>query len=132
MVKKFTAKCDFGGQKFPVNFYIGSPSIGSHPLNFQSKWLADNRGGNVPKDIMDAFEKLSEVSTKHRVAFEDLCEYVIEELNSTNTLASDVKQATALAGPSGQSKPQIQNQTQGQTQQPQTQQNPEPKKDDKK
>ncbi len=98
MVKKFTANCDFGGQKAPVTLYIGTPSPNSsHPLNFQSKWLSQNRGGSIPADIMDSFAKLSDIAVKNRVPFEDLCAYVIEELKSNNSLASDAKQATALA-----------------------------------
>jgi Domain of unknown function (DUF2610) len=100
MVKKFTANCDFGGQKAPVTLYIGTPAANSpHPLNFQSKWLAQTRGGNIPADIIDSFSKLSDIAVKNRVSFEDLCEYVIEELKSSNSLASDAKQATALAKP---------------------------------
>lgn len=99
MVKKFTANCDFGGQKAPVTFYIGMPANGMHPLNFQSKWLSGNRGGNVPPDIMDSFAKLSEISEKNHVSFEDLCAYVIEEIKSTGSLANDANRAQELSKP---------------------------------
>ncbi|OFW80162.1 MAG: hypothetical protein A2887_06940 [Alphaproteobacteria bacterium RIFCSPLOWO2_01_FULL_40_26] len=97
MVKKFTANCDFGGRKSPVTLYVGNPSTGSHPLNFQNKWLADNKGGSVPSEIMSSFSKLAEISEKNRVSFEDLCAYVIDELKSIETLAADAKQANALS-----------------------------------
>jgi len=97
MVKKFTASCDFGGQKSPVILYIGSPALGSHPLGFQSKWLSTTKGGNVPADIMDSFSKLSEISNTNRVPFEDLCAYVIDELKSSGSLASDAQQGGALS-----------------------------------
>jgi hypothetical protein len=97
MVKKFTANCDFGGQKAPVTFYIGNPATGSHPLGFQNKWLSTTKGGFVPPDIMESFSKLAEISVKNRVPFEDLCAYVIEELNSANSLSADAKQASALS-----------------------------------
>ena len=97
MAKKFTANCDFGGQKSPVTLYVGNPAMGSHPLNFQSKWLSESRGGTVPQDIMDAFAKLVEISQKSKISFDELCVYVIEELNSANSLASDAKQASALS-----------------------------------
>ena len=100
MVKKFTANCDFGGQKSPVTLYIGTPAVNSpHPLNFQSKWLSEKRGGNIPADIMDSFGKLADIAVKNRVSFEDLCAYVIDELKSSNSLATDAKQATALSQP---------------------------------
>lgn len=98
MAKKFTANCDFGGKKAPVTIYIGTPAANSpHPLNFQSKWLSQVKGGTIPTDIMDSFAKLSEISIKNRVPFEDLCAYVIEELKSSNSLKSDSNQATAIA-----------------------------------
>ena len=97
MVKKFTTNCDFGGQKSPVTLYVGNPAEGSHPLGFQSKWLSATRGGNVPSDIMDSFSKLADIAVKNRVSFEELCGYVIDELKSSNTLADDAKQASALS-----------------------------------
>jgi hypothetical protein len=97
MVKKFTTNCDFGGQKAPVHFYVGNPSLGTHPLNFQSRWLANNRGGNIPNEIMESFQRIADIAVKNRLPFEDLCAYVIDELNSNNSLANDVKKASALS-----------------------------------
>lgn len=97
MVKKFTTNCDFGGQTSPVHLYVGEPAIGSHPLGFQSKWLATTRGGNLPPEVMDSFAKLAEISEKNRVPFEELCAYVIDELRSNATILDDANQATALS-----------------------------------
>lgn len=97
MVKKFTTNCDFGGQSAPVHLYIGEPAQGSHPLAFQSKWLASTKGGNLPADMMDSFSKLAEISEKNRVSFEELCSYVIDELKSNATLLDDANQAKALS-----------------------------------
>jgi hypothetical protein len=96
MVKKFTANCDFGGQKIPVDLYIGTPAKGSHPLAFQNKWMATKRG-SIPSEIMDSFAKLVEISEKNRVSFEDLCEYVIAELRSVNAIVGDAKKANELS-----------------------------------
>jgi hypothetical protein len=97
MVKKFTANCDFGGQKSPVTLYVGNPSPGSHPLNFQSKWLASFRRGVIPSEIMDSFAKLAEISERNRVPFEDLCDYVIQQLKLGSSLATDAAEAKALS-----------------------------------
>lgn len=97
MVKKFTANCDFGGRKVPVTLYVGDPAVGSHPLNFQNKWLSDTKGGMVPLNIMQSFSKLVEISEKNRVSFEDLCAYVIEELKANETIVDDAKKAQSLA-----------------------------------
>jgi hypothetical protein len=97
MVKKFTANCDFGGRKVPVTLYVGNPAIGSHPLNFQNKWLSDNKGGMVPLNIMQSFAKLVEISEKNRVSFEDLCAYVIEELKANESIKEDAEGASVLS-----------------------------------
>ncbi|MBM3579243.1 MAG: DUF2610 domain-containing protein [Alphaproteobacteria bacterium] len=96
MVKKFTANCDFGGQRSPVDLYVGSPALGSHPLGFQSKWLASKRG-TIPPEIMTSFGKLVEIAERNRVPFEDLCEYVIDELRANNAIVSDTKKATEIS-----------------------------------
>jgi len=83
MVKKFSYVCDFGGQKSPVTFYIGDAAKGSHPIGFQSNWLGKERGGSVPKDLMDSLSRLKEIADTQRVSFEDLCEYVIKEINTS-------------------------------------------------
>lgn len=97
MVKKFTVNCDFGGQKHPVTLYIGDPSPDSHPLGFQGKWLSKERGGSIPSEIMDSFAKLKEISEKNRVPFEELCSYVINEINSKATLSTDAKDASVIS-----------------------------------
>ncbi len=97
MVKKFTTNCDFGGQKAPIDLYVGNPASGSHPLGFQSKWLATSKSGTIPSEIMNSFAKLVEISEKNRVPFEDLCEYVIAELRSKNTVVEDANKATELS-----------------------------------
>jgi hypothetical protein len=99
MVKKFTTNCNFGAQQNPVTLYVGEPAIGSHPLGFQNKWLSTSKGGAVPANIMKAFDELRDISEKNRVPFEDLCAYVIEELNSRKALQESSKQATAIANP---------------------------------
>lgn len=104
MVKKFTANCDFGGRKVPVTLYVGNPATGSHPLNFQNKWLSETKGGNVPLNIMQSFQKLVEISEKNRVSFEELCAYVIEELRASETIVEDAAQASALSKKDGDKK----------------------------
>ena len=97
MVKKFTANCDFGGQKAPVDLYVGTPAKGSHPLAFQSKWLASTRRGIIPSKIMESFAKLVDIAEKNRVPFEDLCEYVIAELAAASTVVEDANKATSIS-----------------------------------
>ena len=80
-MKKFTIPCDFGGKKAPFDVYIGLPDEGSHPLEFQAQWLASERGGTIPSEVMESFAKLYSLSVKNGVSFEDLCVYALEAAN---------------------------------------------------
>ena len=87
MVKKLVLNCSFpSGKSTPVNFYIGSPSEDSHPIAFQSQWLANQYGGEVPSEIMDSMEKLQKISIDNKLRFEDLCEHVFKEVNNVNSI----------------------------------------------
>ena len=97
MVHKFVANCSLNGRGVPVTLYIGNPSAGNHPLNFQSRWLSEMKGVSVPGNIMESFSKLNEIAEKHRVSFDELCKYVIEELKNTDSVIDDSKGATMLA-----------------------------------
>lgn len=88
MVKKFSYLCDFAGTKYPVTFYIGDAAKGAHPIGFQSVWLSKEKGGVVPENLMESLEKLKKISDEGRVPFEDLCEYVIKEIELTQSLVS--------------------------------------------
>ena len=83
MVKSFGIPCDFGGNKQLVMFSIGAPSPDKHPIHFQSTWLAEVKGGQVPADIMNSISKLYELARKHKVSFEELCYYAINVANGS-------------------------------------------------
>jgi len=76
-MKRFTVPCDFNGVKHPFHVYIGEPHPKKHPLQFQGWWLSSERGGNIPQDVMDSFEKLFKISQENNVSFEDLCVYAL-------------------------------------------------------
>jgi hypothetical protein len=79
MVKKLIIPCSFSGQKYNIDFYIGSPHPENHPIKNQATWLSSNRGGIVDSEVMDAIEKLRELADKNNVSFEDLCFYAINK-----------------------------------------------------
>lgn len=83
MVKKFTVPCDFGGKKYPVTFYIGDSAKGTNPIGFQSKWLSSQKGGMVSEELNNSLMKLKEIADQNKVSFEDLCSYVIDEINNS-------------------------------------------------
>lgn len=76
-MKKFSIPCNFSGQVSNFTIYIGEPEANHHPIHFQSTWLAKERGGNIPTEIMNSLAKLHEISKKNKVPLEDLCVYSI-------------------------------------------------------
>jgi len=83
MVKKFTVPCDFGGKKYPVTFYVGDSAKGTNPIGFQSKWLSSEKGGVVSSELTSSLMKLKEIADQNKVSFEDLCSYVVDEINNS-------------------------------------------------
>ncbi len=62
---KFSAICTFGTTKQPFDFYLGWPKRGEHPMNQQSKWLGDNRGGNVASELMTAIADIYSLAAEN-------------------------------------------------------------------
>lgn len=91
MIKEFSINCNFKTTKAPVTFYVGDPSDDNHPIYFQSKWLSEKKGGSVPKEILDSFTELQKIAIKNHVSFQELCAFVIEEINSNQATINERK-----------------------------------------
>lgn len=78
-MKKFTIPCDFTNGSTPFELYIGDPKEDNHPLSNQSNWLASERGGKIPQNVMDAMAHLHDVAKQHGVPFEELAEAAIKK-----------------------------------------------------
>ena len=76
-MESFTIPCDFDGIKYSFHIYIGIPCTELHPLKYQAAWLKEERGGYVPQDVMDSFEKLHKIDLENNVSFEELCVYAL-------------------------------------------------------
>lgn len=84
-MKSFTIPCDFGGQKSPFKIYVGEPDPTKHPLQNQSHWLTAERGGSIPQEVMESFEKLHAIAKENNVSFEDLCVYALGAASDAST-----------------------------------------------
>lgn len=76
-MKKFTIPCIFGNKKANFNLYIGEAGRKRHPLYYQATWLKEERGGEIPLEVMDSFQKLADIARENGVSFEDLCVYAL-------------------------------------------------------
>ncbi|MEM8962551.1 MAG: DUF2610 domain-containing protein [Acidobacteriota bacterium] len=90
-MRRFTVPCDFGGTTSPFDVYIsgGEPLEGYHPLHFQSLWLREERGGEIPQEVMDSFAKLLELARKNGVDFEELCVHAMQEAEKEKAAKGD-------------------------------------------
>ena len=77
-MKQITIPCAFPNGTIPVELSIGDPQTGKNPLQFQSKWLSEMKGGNIPQDVLDSLMKLAEIANKHNIPLADLCEYGLQ------------------------------------------------------
>ncbi len=95
-MKRFTVPCDFNGVKHPFHVYVGEPHSQRHPLQHQAWWLSTIRGGTIPQEVMDSFERLHKIALENNVSFEDLCVYAMGTAAAEET-AQQVEQQTEQA-----------------------------------
>lgn len=90
-MKKFKIPCIFNEKKVPFDLYIGEPADDLHPLQFQKRWLLSERGGIIPKEVLDSFSKLQGIAIENNVSFEELCMYALgsAEANKDDNLNKD-------------------------------------------
>jgi Domain of unknown function (DUF2610) len=76
-MKRFTVPCTFGRLKSPFHVYVGEPAPDVHPFKYQEAWLREERGGTIPIEVMESFQKLLNIARENNVSFEDLCVYAL-------------------------------------------------------
>ncbi len=87
-MKRFTIPCDFGGTKAPFHVYVQEPDPKKHPLLNQANWLQSERGGAIPPEVMESFEKLHNIAKENNVSFEELCVYALGNAADANSGAT--------------------------------------------
>lgn len=84
-MRRFTVICTFaGGQKWPFHIYVGEPEPSRHPLQNQAHWLSTEKGGTIPQEVMENFEKLHTIAKENGVSFEELCVYALGTAANNN------------------------------------------------
>jgi hypothetical protein len=85
MVKKFSLNCKVGSTDSLIDFYVGDPQESSHPIGYQMKFLSQ-RGVVIPENVVSSMASLNEIAKKNHIPFEDLIQYVSDELNSEDSI----------------------------------------------
>ncbi len=114
-LKRFTVPTDFAGVKYPFNVYVSQygegkrcPAdralkpdeegcVGFTGINDQAQWVTIARGGKVPKDAIDAFEKLDKLARENNVSFPDLCVYALAAKKGKEVFGATEANVAALA-----------------------------------
>mgnify|MGYP000293568297 CR=1 FL=1 len=90
-VLSFKVPCYFNGSKSDVEIHIGSPNQDNNPIYFQNKFIQNERGGQIPNEIIDSLDQLKKLSISHNVPLQELCAYAFKSL-----IGSDVQIAEAV------------------------------------
>ncbi len=76
-MKRFTIPVEIDGLNCPIYIYITNVKYPDDPFGGQGIWLEKERGGQIPKDVVDAFGKLHKIAHENNVSFTDLCVYAL-------------------------------------------------------
>jgi hypothetical protein len=87
MVKKFSLNCNVGSTNSVIDFYVGDPQETSHPIGYQMKYLSQ-RGVVIPENVINSMASLNEIAKKNHIPFEELIQFVSDELNSEDSIKS--------------------------------------------
>lgn len=91
VVKDFDVPCYINGKLSSVKIMIGDPKIGTHPIQHQNKFLMEEKGIVIPKEILDTLEKLLDIAQRNGVSFTELCEYALKSLEASNFIKKENK-----------------------------------------
>ncbi len=80
-IKRITVTCKIGEAhlSYPVHVYFFEVFPWRHPLETQFRYFREERGFDLPKDVMDTFERVYKISKEKSVSFTELCEYAFSE-----------------------------------------------------
>lgn len=74
-MKKFTVQCDSEDGRVPFTISVGEPRADRHPIEYQERWLRNEKSWYIPQEVTENFQKLHNIATENKVKFDDLCEY---------------------------------------------------------
>lgn len=96
MAKKFTLACNNNGQTINIDFLIGNPSESSHPIGFQMKFFS-SKGISVPDEVINALNNLHNIAKKNHIEFDDLLDYVSDQLKTPDLIEEALLKATQFS-----------------------------------
>ena len=74
---RFTVPADYSGGRYPFHVYVLSGKNGYSELLDQFQWVKGIRGGTVPTEVQESFERLNKIAVENKVDFRELCVYAL-------------------------------------------------------
>ncbi len=100
-MKRFTVPATFGGVIYPFNMYIiqfPREFAKRYPgVTGQRDWLKYTRGGAVPQDVIDAFNKLQQIAFDNDVSYPDLCVYALSAAQKDKNKADSTSASSSAS-----------------------------------
>ncbi|MCC5637210.1 DUF2610 domain-containing protein [Nostoc sp. CHAB 5844] len=81
-LKRFTIPITCGTIKSPFQVYVWDWKLDKPPTTAQFDWIEKARGCEVPKDVVEAFEKLYKIARENNVSFQELTVYALGNTNN--------------------------------------------------
>jgi hypothetical protein len=97
-IKTTNIKYKVGDKELDVDFHIGNPAKGAHPIGFQKSIIKENYGGELPKDANDLMEYVKKVSDLYHLPFVDVFDYLQIEAKSLLRKKKNIKKEIDLVG----------------------------------
>jgi TPR repeat protein len=82
-MKRFTIPIDFDGIKHPFYVYVVSGKQGYKELQDQFIWMKEYRGGQIPNEVANSFNRLNKIAVENNVDFLKLCVYAMGEASKS-------------------------------------------------
>jgi serine/threonine protein kinase len=92
-MKRFTIQIFFSGERYPSHVYIVPGPHGYDDLVDQFRWYQEIRGGTVPTEVQESFQRLHKIAVENKVDFLELCVYALgtseDKANGESKLAAN-------------------------------------------
>ncbi|MEU8023045.1 DUF2610 domain-containing protein [Micromonospora haikouensis] len=79
-MRRLMVPCTFDtGETAMFPFVVGQPCADSHPLEQQLAWLARERGGQAPQEVVDSLAQVHRLAVEQSTKLEELVAYAMRE-----------------------------------------------------
>src|SRR5262249_25119868 len=84
--RQFTIMADFDGIKYPYVFRVTNVTWPKHPLEDQTRWLKEVRGGTIPKAVMNIFDNMNKTAHEQKRTLLEECDIRFPRTNNNKRL----------------------------------------------